>query len=80
MIPVRRANRAHKAVHYAPLRAQLIAATRKQPSLRTVQRYGHDDAIKKQRTKKRTANERKLALHLLSSVWLWMVTFCCSGC
>jgi transposase len=58
--PIRRSNRQHKAVHYAPLRARLIAATGKQPSLRTVQSYGHDDAVKHQRTRKRTAKERQL--------------------
>lgn len=56
--PVRRSNRLHKPVHYASLRGALIAATRKQPSLRTVQRYGHNAAVKQQRTKKRTAEER----------------------
>jgi hypothetical protein len=54
---VRRSNRQHKPVHYAPLRAAVIAATRKQPSLRTVQRYGRDTVIKQKRTKKRTAEE-----------------------
>ena len=56
--PVRRSNRLHKPVHYAPLRGALLAATRRQPSLRTVQRYGHNAALKLQRTKKRTAEER----------------------
>jgi transposase len=57
--PIRRRNRQHKAVHYQPIRAQLIAATGKQPSARTVRRYGHDEAVKQQRTIKRTVRERE---------------------
>lgn len=56
--PIRRSNRLHTAIHYQPIRAGLIAATGKQPSARTVRRYGHDAAVKQQHTKKRTAHER----------------------
>jgi transposase len=57
--PIRRSNRQRKPVHYQPVRARLIADTGKQPSERTVRRYGHDAAVKNQRTKKRTAKERQ---------------------
>jgi transposase len=79
---IRRSNRLHKAVHYAPLRAQLIAATHKQPSLRTVQRYGHDVQVTQRRTKKRTAKERQLTLPAqpaLASVCSAVAHFCCSA-
>lgn len=61
--PIRRSNRQHKAVHYQPIRARLIAATGKKPSERTIRRIGHDAAIKHQRTKKRTADERQKHAH-----------------
>jgi hypothetical protein len=66
--PIRRSNRAHKAIHYAPVRAQLIAATHKEPSLRTVQRYGHDTEVKERRSKKRTAKERQSTLSALPAL------------
>jgi transposase len=83
--PIRRSNRQHKAVHYAPLRAQLIAATQQQPSLRTVQRYGHDAEVKERRTKKRTAKERQLtqparpALASVCSALAHFAVLLCSG-
>jgi len=84
--PIRRSNRLHRAVHYQPIRADLIAATGKQPSERTVRRYGHDAAIKEQRTKKRTAHERKLQQQQQHAMYLLIQSSspsCCllvSGC
>lgn len=84
--PIRRSNRQHKAVHYAPIRAELIAATHKQPSLRTVQRYGHDAQVKERRTRKRTAKERQSTQPLLPGLAsvCTVVAHCalllCSGC
>jgi transposase len=58
--PVRRANDAHRAIHFRTLHSRLQAATGVQCTLRTVQRAGHNVAkIKQQRTKKRTQEERE---------------------
>lgn len=58
--PIRNANRAARPVRYTKLLAQVQAATHSQVSLRTLQRYGHDEAGgRKTRGKKRTAAECK---------------------
>lgn len=57
---VRAANRRHEAVHYTSIKPSIEAATGKSISLRTIQRYGREDAgIRDHRTKKRTVAERK---------------------
>lgn len=56
--PIRRANRAHKAVHYPAIRRQAERATRTALSLRTVQRYGKEKKVKDKRTSKHTSQER----------------------
>jgi transposase len=55
--PIRRANRAHTAIHYPQIRRQLIAATDKSPSLQTVRRYGHKIKVRHMHTSKRTIKE-----------------------
>jgi hypothetical protein len=58
--PIRNSNRAARPVRYPKLLQQVQAATDKQLSLRTLQRYGHEEAGGRQtRGKKRTAQESK---------------------
>lgn len=60
--PIRAANRAHRAIHYTKLLPRVQAATGKEPSLRTLQRYGEQElAAQKKRSKKRTADESESA-------------------
>lgn len=57
-----RANRAHKAVHYSQLLHSVRQKSSTELSLRTLQRYGHDELHGRQtRGKKRTAEERESA-------------------
>jgi hypothetical protein len=59
-LPIRRANRAHRAVHYTALLPEVRQKTGKRISLRTLQRYGKEELKAKQKhTKKRTASESK---------------------
>jgi len=56
--PIRNSNRAHRAVRYTKLLPQVQAATGSQLSLRTLQRYGKEEAGgRRTRGKKRTAEE-----------------------
>jgi hypothetical protein len=56
--PIRNSNRAARVVRYGRLLPQVQAATGTNVSLRTLQRYGHDEAEGRQtRGKKRTADE-----------------------
>jgi hypothetical protein len=56
--PIRNSNRAARVVRYSKLLPQVQAATATDVSLRTLQRYGHDEAGARQtRGKKRTADE-----------------------
>lgn len=56
--PIRNSNRAHRPVRYTRLLPQVQAATVTQVSLRTLQRYGLEEAGGRQtRGKKRTADE-----------------------
>jgi hypothetical protein len=58
--PIRNSNRAARVVRYSNLLPQVQAATSTSMSLRTLQRYGHDEAGARQtRGKKRTAEERE---------------------
>jgi hypothetical protein len=60
--PIRNANRAARAVRYPKLLPQVQAATHTNLSLRTLQRYGKEEAGGiKTRGKKRTAEESKYA-------------------
>jgi transposase len=57
-MPILRANRAHKAVHYTTLLPTVRAKTGKQIALRTLQDYGKEElGVKQRRGKKRTADE-----------------------
>lgn len=59
-IRIRNSNRAARPVRYPKLLPQVQAATGKELSLRTLQRYGHEEAGGRQtRGKKRTAQERE---------------------
>jgi hypothetical protein len=80
--PIRSANRACKAVHYAPIRAELIQATGKQPSLRTIRHYGQVEAVKQRRSKKRTADESKYTSYSCGALAVSMICadILCSGC
>lgn len=56
--PILAANRAHRAVHYTDLLPRVQAATGKQLSLRTLQRYGKEElGVRQKRGVKRTAEE-----------------------
>lgn len=56
--PILAANREHRAIHYTDLKQPIQQATGKNPSLRTIQRYGEKELeAKKKHTKKRTATE-----------------------
>jgi hypothetical protein len=56
--PILAANRAHRAIHYTKLLPRVRAATGKQLSLRSLQRYGKEElGAKQRRGKKRTAEE-----------------------
>ena len=58
--PIRNANRAARAVRYTKLLPQVQAATQTDVSLRTLRRYGKEEARgHKTRGKKRTAEESK---------------------
>jgi hypothetical protein len=58
--PIRNSNRAARVVRYSKLLPQVQATTGKNLSLRTLQRYGHEEAGARQtRGKKRTAEERE---------------------
>lgn len=58
--PIRNCNRAHRVVRYPKLLPQVQRATGKDISLRTLKRYGKEEAGGKQtRGKKRTAEECK---------------------
>jgi hypothetical protein len=58
--PIRNSNRAARVVRYSKLLPQVQANSGKNLSLRTLQRYGHDEAGARQtRGKKRTAEERE---------------------
>jgi transposase len=60
--PIRNSNRSARPVRYTELLPQVQAATGREMSLRTLQRYGHDEAGgRKARGKKRTAEERECA-------------------
>jgi transposase len=57
---IRNRNRSARPVRYTELLPQVQAATDREMSLRTLQRYGHDEAGgRKTRGKKRTAEERE---------------------
>jgi transposase len=57
-MPILRANRAHKAVHYSALLPVVQQKTGKKLSLRTLRRYGKEElGVKQRRGKKRTADE-----------------------
>lgn len=59
--PIRNKNRSYKPIHYTQLHTSIKQKTGKQISLRTVQNYGKEKlGVKQKRTKKRTAQERKL--------------------
>jgi hypothetical protein len=56
--PILAANRVHRAVHYTMLLPEVQRKTRRQVSLRTLQRYGKEECGAKQKhSKKRTADE-----------------------
>jgi hypothetical protein len=56
--PILAANRAHRAIHYTDVLPKIHAATGQQLSLRTLQRYGHDElGARDKHSKKRTAQE-----------------------
>jgi hypothetical protein len=56
--PILAANRAHRAISYPELLPRVQAATGKEPSLRTLQRYGKEQLQARcKTTKKRTADE-----------------------
>jgi hypothetical protein len=56
--PILAANRAHRAIHYTELLPRVQAATGKQPSLRSLQRYGKEElGGRDKQSKKRTADE-----------------------
>ena len=60
--PIRNRNRSARPVRYTKLLPQVQAATGQDVSLRTLQRYGHDElAARQTRGKKRTAEEREYA-------------------
>jgi hypothetical protein len=52
-----RKNRQPTAVHYTDIINDVKKNTRKNPTLRTIQRYGHRLGIKKKKTLKRTSQE-----------------------
>jgi transposase len=55
---IRRKNRKPTSVHYTDIIDDVKRNTRKNPTLRTIQRYGHDKlCIKKKKTSKRTSQE-----------------------
>ena len=57
------ANRRHEAIHYTTILPAVQVATHSDVSLRTLQRYGKEDAgVKNKHTKKRTASESKSTL------------------
>jgi hypothetical protein len=59
--PIRNKNRSSKPIHYTQLHTSIKQKTGRQISLRTVQNYGKEKlGVKQKRTKKRTAQERKL--------------------
>jgi hypothetical protein len=59
-VPILRANRAHKAVHYTSLLPAVQRNTGKQLSIQTLRRYGKQEiGVKQRRGKKRTADESK---------------------
>jgi transposase len=59
-MPILRANRAHKAVHYPAVAALVRQKTGKEVSLPTLRRYGKEELGARQRKgKKRTAQERE---------------------
>ncbi|MDR3390352.1 MAG: hypothetical protein P4L77_01340, partial [Sulfuriferula sp.] len=58
--PILAANRAHRAIHYTDVLPRIRAATGKQISLRSVQRYGKEElGARQRRGQKRTADESK---------------------
>lgn len=57
--PIRRENRAHRAVHYPSIRRKVIDRTGKEVSSRTIRRYGKERKIKQRTAPKRTAKERQ---------------------
>lgn len=62
-LPIRRKNRSHVAVHYPELRESVQLRTGKNPSLRTIRRYGKEErGIRQKRTKKQTENECELII------------------
>jgi hypothetical protein len=57
-LPILHANRSARAIHYPDLLPRVVGATGKQPSLRTLRRYGQQQlGARKRRTSKRTARE-----------------------
>ena len=82
--PILAANRAHRAIHYTELLPRVQAATGKQLSLRSLQRYGEKELeARDKRTKKRTADEsecsaarERAAATLCDELW----THCCWQC
>lgn len=56
--PILAANRSHRAIHYPDIHPAVERKAGKNVSLRTIQRYGKEEAAAKQRhSKKRTASE-----------------------
>jgi len=56
--PILAANRAHRAIHYTDVLPRVRAATGRQISLRSVQRYGKEElGARQRRGQKRTADE-----------------------
>jgi transposase len=65
--PIRQKNRMFRPVHYSDVLQPLREKTGKSVSLRTVRRYGKENAgINKKRTNKKTEWECKLLIHIAS--------------
>jgi hypothetical protein len=64
--PIARKNRSHRAVHYTDLFHRVRENSGREVSLRTIQRYGKEDAkVKMRRTKKCTVDECQfISLHI----------------
>jgi hypothetical protein len=79
--PIRNSNRAARAVRYPQLLPQVRAATGTEVSLRTLQRYGKEEAGgRKTSGKKRTADERACTctLQVLAAALLHLCAVCLS--
>jgi transposase len=70
--PILSANRSHRAVHYPDIHVGVQRKTSKKVSLRTIRRYGKQEAgIKQKHSKKRTASESQPRCTQLG--WEWMM-------